>query len=106
MQRHEQRQVRRREQQQRGDHQVADDQDGEIGRAVIGRILGQVLTAGLTGGLDLQITSEDAAFITGRAVAKKAAGHGLSDCGAFGLGHGGLYALLCNKGKACASAIC
>ena len=66
-------------------HQVADDQDGEIGRRVVGRVLGVVVAADRAGRGDLQVAMQDRPLAAVGAVAGEAAPEAEGD---GGLGHG------------------
>ena len=68
-----------REHQHRRHHQVADDQDGEIGRRVVGGVAAVLVAAHLAHRLDLQITAEQVALATFGAAMAGAADEGLQE---------------------------
>src|SRR5215217_1928124 len=93
-----------REQQQGRDHQVADQQDGEIGGAVVGAVGRQVIAAGGAGRSDLQIAVvELAGPAVGAAVqqaALEAGGERPVFGGGSGIGHGAHMAFRAGARKA------
>jgi len=86
-------------------HEVADDEDRQVSRAVIGAGRGQVGAAGGAGGPQLEIAAQDAPLPAGGAAAGEAAAQGRAERavgarrGASGrLGHGRLRAAGCRRG--------